>query len=188
MPGPLGSTPIGGNPGGAFVPPVATVQVLPGYNQGGTEDVSWLTEDPTGLTLAPGASETVSVTLDAGDPSITQPGTYTAAVTVTANTPYPATTIPVTMTVQPPTSWGKITGKVTTGASVPVAGATVQIDSWATGYTLTTGIDGSYALWLDQRNNPLTLIVAKDGYRPQTATVTITAGATVVKNWVLVKK
>ena len=174
--------------GGKGTAPVKTVKVLPGYDQGGSEDVTWLSADPTELTLAPGASATIVVTMDAGDPSIAQPGTYTAALTVTADTPYPALTIPVTMTVQPPTSWGKITGKVTTGASVPVAGATVQIDSWATGYTLTTGADGSYALWLDQRNNPLTLIVAKDGYRPQTATVTITAGATVVKNWVLVKK
>lgn len=186
--GALGFYAIGGTPGGLFTAPVKTVKVLPGYDQGGSEDVSWLSVDPTELTLAPGASETIVVTLDGGDPSITQPGTYTAALTVTANTPYPALAIPVTMTVQPPTSWGKITGKVTTGASIPVAGATVQIDSWATGYTLTTGADGRYALWLDQRNNPLTLIVAKDGYRPQVATVTITAGGTVVKNWVLVKK
>jgi hypothetical protein len=32
------------------------------------------------------------------------------------------------------------------------------------------------------------MIVAKDGFKPQTATVKVIAGATVTKNWVLVKK
>ena len=88
---------------------------------------------------------------------------------------------------QPPTGWGKLTGTVSTAAG-PLAGATVQIDSWASGYTLTTGADGTYALWLDTRSNPLTLIVAKDGYKPQTATLKLVKGSTVTKNWVLVKK
>jgi hypothetical protein len=185
--GALGFYAVGGSPGGQFVPPVNTVQLLPGYDQGGATDVSWLSADPTELTLAPGASNTVTVTLNGADPTITQPGTYSAAVTVSADTPYPSASVPVQLTVNPPAAWGKLTGTVST-ATGPLAGATVQIDSWAAGYTLTTGADGSYALWLDTRNNPLTLIVAKDGYKPQTATVKIVKGGTVTKNWVLVKR
>src|SRR6185437_5464376 len=89
--GAVGFYAVGGNPGGAFVPPVDTVQLLPGYDQGGATDVSWLSEDPTELTLAPGASAAVTVTMNGADPAITQPGTYTAALTVSADTPYPST-------------------------------------------------------------------------------------------------
>ncbi len=185
--GALGFFAVGGNPGGAFVPPVNTVQVLPGYDQGGNTDVSWLSEDPTELTLAPGASAPVTVTLNGGDPAITQPGTYSAAVTVSSNTPYPSVSVPVELTVKPPAGWGKLAGTVSTAAG-PLAGATVEIDSWSSSYTLTTGKDGTYALWLDTRNNPLTLIVAKDGYKPQTETVKLIKGSTVTKNWTLVKK
>lgn len=182
---------MGGNPGGSTTPPVATTQLLAGYDQGGSADVPWLGVDPTELTLAPGASATVTVTLDAADPSIAQPGVYTAAVSVGTDTPYAVPDVGVTMTATPPRTWGKIAGTVTTtgaGGSTPVAGATVELDSWAASYTLTTDTAGKYALWIDKRNNPLTAIVAKDGYRPQTAKVTVTAGSTVTKNWVLVKK
>ena len=52
----------------------------------------------------------------------------------------------------------------------------MQINTWATNYTLKTDKNGQYALWLDVRNNPLQLIVAKDGYQPTTSTVKIAKG------------
>jgi hypothetical protein len=111
-------------------------------------------------------------------PAITQPGTYTAQLTVGAKTPYAIPPVAVTMTVNPPGTWGKITGTLTgagcTGSPAPLTGATVQIDSWAASYTLKTDKNGQYALWLDVRNNPLTLIAAKDGWAPQTRNVKIT--------------
>ena len=58
----------------------------------------------------------------------------------------------------------------------------MQINTWATSYTLKTDKDGHYALWLDVRNNPLQLIVAKDGYQPQVTTVKIVKGGTVTVN------
>jgi N-acetylneuraminic acid mutarotase len=187
--GAVGFYAVGGSPGGFLVPPVATVQVLPGYDQGGSTDVPWLSESASTLTLAPGASQAITVTVNAADPSIVQPGTYQAGVTLMTDTPYHLAPVPVSMTVKPPKSWGKVAGTVTvSGTGTPIAGATVEIDSWAASYTLTTGKDGGYALWLDKRNNPLTMIVAKDGFKPQTATVKVIAGATVTKNWVLVKK
>ncbi len=158
---------------------VKSGEVLPGYDQcAATADVPWLSEDKTEVTIQPGKSVKVNVTLDANVPSITQPGTYTAQITIAAKTPYVIPPVDVAMTVNPPGTWGKITGTLTgagcTGAPTPLTGATVQIDSWAATYTLKTDKNGQYALWLDVRNNPLTLIAAKDGWAPQTKTVRIT--------------
>ncbi len=60
----------------------------------------------------------------------------------------------------------------------PIAGATIQIDTWAASYTLKTDKNGYYQLWLDVRNNPLQVIAAKDGFQPQVKTVKITKGGT----------
>jgi hypothetical protein len=188
--GALGFYTVGGGQG-SLTPPLATAQVLPGYTGGPTTDVPWLSESVSTLTLAPGASGTVTVTVDASDATITQPGAYTASLTLSSDTPYQLAAIPVTMTVKPPATWGKITGVVTvtgaSGAPVPLAGATVQIDTWATHYTLHTDINGGYGLWLDYRNNPLTVIVAKDGYQPQVKTVKIKKGATTTASFALLK-
>ncbi|WP_345630807.1 carboxypeptidase regulatory-like domain-containing protein [Rugosimonospora acidiphila] len=180
---------IGGNPGGAFAPPLPIDSVLPGFADcGGASDVPWLSESTTSVTLAPGKSAKVTVTVNAADASITQPGTYTANVAVSTDTPYSTAGVAVSMTVNPPKTWGKITGSVTSAADgSTLAGATVQIDSWATSYTLKTDKNGQYALWLDTRNNPLQVIVAKDGYQPQVGTVKITKGATTTASFALKK-
>ncbi len=180
---------IGGNPGGFLVPPVATSEVLPGFADCGSAaaDVSWLSESATTVTVAPGKSAAVTVTLDASVPDITQPGTYSAGLTIGTDTPYAVGTVPVSMTVNPPKTWGKIAGTVTATDGTPIAGATVQIDTWANSYTLKTDSGGHYALWLDVRNNPLQVIVAKDGYQPQVKTVKIAKGTTTTVNWSLKK-
>ncbi|MDF6040858.1 hypothetical protein LRD69_01470 [Streptomyces sp. JH14] len=52
------------------------------------------------------------------------------------------------MHVKPPKTWGKYTSTVLrsddAGGTVPLAGATVQIDSWAFSYTLKTARDGTF--------------------------------------------
>ncbi|MEV5986628.1 carboxypeptidase regulatory-like domain-containing protein [Streptomyces sp. NPDC052051] len=183
---------VGGNPGGSFTPPISAVEVLPGYEQGGdSSDVTWLSASQESVTVQPGASATVTVTLDASVPEITQPGAYTAALTAKTDTPYANDNIKVTMHVNPPATWGKYTGTVLgadgKGGTAPLAGATVQIDSWATSYTLRTAKDGTFALWLDTRNNPLTVIVAKDGYQPTVTTVKIKKGVAVTGDFTLKK-
>jgi hypothetical protein len=188
--GALGFYTVGGGQG-TFSPPISSANVLAGYDQGGVADVPWLSESATSVTLAPGKSATVTLTFNAADPSIVQPGTYTAALLAGSDTPYQISSIPVTLQVSPPATWGKIAGVIqytdSTGALVPLAGATVQIDTWATHYTLHTDTNGGYALWLDVRNNPLTVIVAKDGYQPQIATVKISKGKTVTETFTLLK-
>ena len=180
---------IGGNPGGAFVPPVADGETLPGFNQcGSSADVPWLSESATELTVAAGKSAKVTVTLNAGISDITQPGLYTAAIGISTDTPYTIPAVPISLTVNPPRTWGKIAGQVTAATGgAPIGGVTVQIDTWATSYTLKTDAAGKYQLWLDTRNNPLQLIAAKDGYQPQTKQVKITKGATTTADFTLKK-
>ena len=188
--GALGFYLVGGGQG-SFVTPLNTAAVLPGYDQGASSDVPWLSESPTSVTIAAGKSAKVTVTLDAADPSIVQPGTYTASLVLGSDTPYQLSSIPVSMQVSPPKTWGEIAGTVqyknSAGTLVPIAGATVQIDTWAASYTLHTDATGAYALWLDVRNNPLTVIAAKDGYQPQVATVKIAKSKTVTTNFNLLK-
>jgi hypothetical protein len=188
--GALGFYKLGGNSASTNAPS-QDAEMLPGYDQGGSVDVTWLSENPTKLTLAPGKSAAVTVSLDAGVDAITQPGTYGASITSQTDTPYMVKPIDVSLTVKPPATWGKVTGTVTgvdsKGNSTPIVGATVEIDSWATSYTLKTDKDGQYALWLDNRNNPLQMIVAKDGYKPQVKTVKVVKGKTVTTNFALQK-
>jgi N-acetylneuraminic acid mutarotase len=165
-------------------------ELLPGQDVcAETVDIPWLSVTPATATLAPGKSATFTVDLNANIPSITQPGTFTATLAVSAAVPTPVAAIPVSFTVNPPPTWGKITGTVTglgcTSGSAPIPGATVQIDTWAASYTLKTDAHGQYALWLDVRNNPLTVIVAKDGWQPQTAQVKIAKKKTATSDYSL---
>ncbi|WP_238335282.1 S8 family serine peptidase [Kribbella amoyensis] len=177
---------VGGSSGGF----TATVdsEALPGLEDcsESSADVSWLSIDKTEATLAPGASTTVKVTLNA---SVDQPGKYLGSVTIGENTPYSVDAVGVTMNVTPPNTWSKllgtVTGVATSGATAPLPGAIVQVDSWAQSYTFITDNQGKYAYWLDRRNNPLTLIAAKDGYKPQTRTTRLLAGEPVVEDFAL---
>jgi carboxypeptidase family protein/Kelch motif protein len=186
--GALGFYTVGGGQG-TFQTPLDTADVLSGYDQGSNNAAPWLKLNTNTVTLAPGASATITATFNAADPSITQPGAYTATLLMDSDTPYQVSAVPVTMTVTPPKTWGKITGVVeftdSTGALVPIPGATVQIDTWAAHYTLHTDVNGGYALWLDVRNNPLTVIAAKDGYQPQVATVKIKKGNVITVSFIL---
>ncbi|WP_323183991.1 carboxypeptidase regulatory-like domain-containing protein [Streptomyces sp. NBC_01221] len=168
---------IGGSPAGWDA--AKSSELLPGYGQ--CVAVPWLSVDKTEVTIQPGESVDVNVSFNANVAEITQPGPFTAELTVSAKTPYGAIpSVPVTLTVNPPKTWGKITGTVTgvgcTGTSAPLTGATVQITSKTASYTLKTDRNGQYMLWLDVSNNPLTVIAAKDGWATQTRSVKITKG------------
>jgi hypothetical protein len=173
---------------GGFAPQ-NSVEQLPGCTACGTADVPWMSESQTQFTLNPGQQATVTVTLNAGDASVTQPGAYTAGLTISDDTPYKTSPVNVTMNVTPPKSWGKITGTVsglacshTTG---PLQGATVQIDGAAANYTLKTDSKGQYAYWINTADNPLTVIAALDGWQPQTSRENIKAQRTISANFTL---
>ncbi|ALO98729.1 galactose oxidase [Streptomyces hygroscopicus subsp. limoneus] len=180
---------IGGSTGGGLYP-TASTEVLTGYDQcDGASDVPWLSEDKTKVTIQPGSSATVTVTLDSGIDAISQPGTYSAQLDIGAKTPYDIPSVPVTFVVSPPKTWGKITGTVTgtgcSGGSAALSGATVQVTGKNANYTLKTDKNGQYVLWLDARNSPLTLVVAKDGWAPQTRTAKITKMSTTTADFTL---
>ncbi|MGW1842855.1 carboxypeptidase regulatory-like domain-containing protein [Streptomyces sp. NPDC001966] len=167
---------IGGSTG-SFVA-FTTSELLPGFDQcADTTDVPWLSKDKTDVTLQPGESVDVTVSFNANLAEITQPGTFTAQLMISAKTPYGIAPVPVTFVVNPPKTWGKITGTVTgtdcTGRLTPLAGATVKITTKAANYTLKTDRAGHYQLWLDVRNNPLTVTASKEGWASQTASAEI---------------
>jgi N-acetylneuraminic acid mutarotase len=179
---------VGGSVGG--VSPIVSGETLPGYGQcAGNFDVGWLTESGTSLSLAPGQSKTVTLTFDAADSSVTQPGAYDAELGLATSTPYPQPPVYVTLNATPPKTWGKITGTLTgancDGTTPALAGAVVQVDTWAGNYTLLTDANGHYGLWLDKRSDPLTLIATGSGWQPQTAKAHVTAGTVTTRNFTL---
>jgi subtilisin family serine protease/N-acetylneuraminic acid mutarotase len=178
---------IGGSLGGFTRIPRS--EVLPGFgNCGSSAEIPWLTADTTEFTLDPDESIQVTLTLDAGAQTVDQPGTYTGRVTAANDSPY-ALALDLTMNVEPPEQWGKVAGAVAgercDGSTVPLPGATIAIDSRASIHTLRTDADGRYALWLDQRHNPLSVIAGLDGWRPEVKEVEIRAGETTNADFVL---
>ncbi|HEY1914370.1 MAG TPA: carboxypeptidase regulatory-like domain-containing protein [Streptosporangiaceae bacterium] len=164
---------------------------LPGYGGCGDDGttVPWLSATPAQRTIPAGGSATVTVTLDGGAAGVTQPGAYTAGLTMSTDTPYAVPAVAATMNVTPPKTWGKVTGTVSgaacDGTTSPLAGATVEVGSWAGDQALITDADGQFALWLDQRSDPLTLIAADDGWRSQTIKVKVKAGQVTTMNFTL---
>ena len=150
----------------------------------------WLTGSPTEFTVAPGASQTVTVTLTARPSAgVLQPGRYTAAFGLLANTPYPIPDVGVEMNVSPPKSWGKVQGTVLgrpcTGGPVPLP-ATVRINSLSNpsvAVTLRADNQGRYAYWLP--SGRYEVIVAREGWVPATARTRVAASAVVTLNFTL---
>jgi Carboxypeptidase regulatory-like domain len=171
-------------------PPTRPVDQLPGFDDcDGAVDVDWLSADPTAATLDPGGTVTVRVRLDSS--VLLQPGSYAAGLVAGENTPYPAPRVGVTFHVTPPPSWGRLTGLVQgvncDGTRAPLPGVTVQINGQGGDWTLLTGSDGRYSYWIDRRANPLTLIVAKDGYQLEVVTVRVRARETVTADFDLTR-
>lgn len=178
-----------GGTAGSFVPsPVS--EILPGYADCGDQDpVGWLRAAPVTVTLEPGQQSDVTVSFDTT--ALTQPGDYTAAIESRDTTPYTAVQVGVALTVSPPQGWGQLTGTVTAAdcgsAAAPLPGATIRIDGRVADHTVRSDLQGRYALWLDERNSPLTLTVVRDGWFPQTAKATVRAGQTTTNDFTLTR-
>ena len=142
-------------------------------------DAPWLFENPiTGTVSADGGLASISVTLDAAQ--VAQPGEYHATLNVNSNDPNNSRIgIPVTMTVNLPSTYGKLQGAVTSLGycdvnTTTLEGAEVLIEGHP--LTLTTDISGTYVLWLDQGTYTVTASYAE--HLAVTTVVTITAQAT----------
>jgi hypothetical protein len=183
---------IGGVSPGQTTPgtyPLTNSVQLAGYGACGGSP--WLTTSPDHLSLAPGQSATIKVTLSAAPRVVSQPGTYTALLQASADTPYPAPTVRASLVATPPASWGALAGTIRGCASSggkPLAGATVQVTGQGgNNWVLTADRNGRYQIWLDTSNNPLTEIVSQPGWRPQAAAVTIKDQKTTTRNFTLSK-
>jgi uncharacterized repeat protein (TIGR01451 family) len=167
---------IGGSIGGFS--PVPSSELYPGLEDcGGVTDVPWVSAAPVEGTLAAdGGSQEIEVTFDAGVEDVDQPGTYQAELRVKSDIPYDVEPVDLTMNVNPPASWGKLTGTITglglcdlPGA--PLANAAVEI---AGVKVLKSSPEGTYGYWLEQGS--YTLNVSAAGYVAQTVDVSVSAG------------
>ncbi|WP_329456735.1 carboxypeptidase regulatory-like domain-containing protein [Streptomyces sp. NBC_01497] len=169
-----------------------TVEHLPGYDQQDRAEVTWLSESRSQVTLQPGASATITVTLDSDVPEIMQPGEYDAQLAFSSNTPYGVPPVAVGLRVAPPKPWatvsGTVLGKTPRGGAVPLAGATVLITGKTGAHTLTTDEHGNYTLALASRENSLTFRVSAAGYQPVTTEVRPKQGSTAHKDFTLKRK
>ncbi|WP_438801892.1 Kelch repeat-containing protein [Catenulispora pinistramenti] len=95
--GALGFYKLGGSASG--IQPTTDVEHLAGYAVDPGVSVPWLAENTTRLTLQPHQRMTVTVTMDADEAKIAQPGTYTADLVFGSSTPYPIPSVTVTLTV-----------------------------------------------------------------------------------------
>ncbi|MFL4901991.1 kelch repeat-containing protein [Streptomyces sp. MMS24-I2-30] len=188
--GALGFYKVGGSTGG--VTPSSVVEGLPGYSVDPTADVPWLRESTRQLTLRPGASATVAVTLDARFPQVTQTGDYYAQLEFGSDTPYPSPAAAVALHVTPPKSWSTVSGTVkgatASGGTAPLAGAGIRVAGHRTSWTASTDKDGHYTLELPFSGMPLTFGVSADGYQPAETEVRLKKGATVAKDVALTRK
>ncbi|GIG64649.1 S8 family serine peptidase [Phytomonospora endophytica] len=145
---------------------------------GGSADVPWLKESVQTATILPGKSKTVRVTTSArAADGVTQPGTYTAGLSVKTGTPYGALAIGVKMLVAPTANLGKlvgtISGKACDGSISVITGAQVQVKNVATGVRtdLKTDAKGNYAWWFAAAKYQV--IVSKDGWAADVAVFTL---------------
>ncbi|WP_435127124.1 carboxypeptidase regulatory-like domain-containing protein [Actinacidiphila sp. bgisy144] len=169
---------------------VNTAELLPGYDQCGTDaGVDWLSESTGQATLAPGHSITVKLSYDLSGVAASQPGIWHARLNVTDNTPYPAQPVDIHVTMKAPSNWGKVSGTVSaqpcgsTAKAIP--GALVGIQGSRAEYTLAVDQAGHYQLWLDVANNPLLVSAAKDGWGPRAAVVKLKKGKTTTQDFTL---
>lgn len=149
-------------------------------------DVAWLTESTTAFTsppgtLPPGQSKAVTLTLNAA--AVDRPGDYIAQLAIRLDAPDQPHPMAITLRVTPPKTWGKLTGTVSgadcSGATPPLSRATVSVQTKRSTVTLWTADDGTWSIWVDKRDQPVTLVVAKDGYAGAVRSVKVDANQAV---------
>jgi len=155
----------------------------------GSGDVKWLDESPAEFDVPVGGTVNVTVTLSATtDAGVTQPGTLTAGIALTTNTPQTFDPVPVTVNVTPPNGWGKLAGALSgtdcSGKNAPLKGV-VFADGKSYSFTLRTDANGNYAFWAPSAANPITLTASASGWIAQNQKTNIRNGKTTIVNFTL---
>ena len=159
---------------------------------GGGLVVPWIQEVPVSGTVTISASRPITIGWQTCIAEVAQPGTYYATLHVSSNAPAnPLLALPVTMTVTAPTSYGKLTGVVSStgycdATPYPIEGGQVYLEG-SSGYTFTLETDaaGTYQRWLGAAESPYTLTVSYPEHPTTTMSVAIVAGATTTQNLTL---
>ncbi|MDW8069660.1 MAG: S8 family serine peptidase, partial [Anaerolineae bacterium] len=117
-----------------------------------TTDVPWLSENPVSGTVPPGSEQVIDVTFDAGVPEVDQPGRYYAQLKIRHDTPYRIPNVPITMTVLPPATWGKLNGTVTglgycDASPAPLKKARVLVESSQRVNVIVTLLSENFESW-----------------------------------------
>ena len=137
-------------------------------------EVPWLTFPNLHPTLAPGATVTTTITLDARH--VATPGTYTARILVhTADLTLAPLIIPVSLTVTDMPNLAGVQGRVTDATTGAPLHATITLPN---GPQLTTHADGGFTLRLPTTTQATTLVAQASGYVSRTLPLTLTAGTT----------
>ncbi len=147
-----------------------------------TVDVPWLTL-PSGplAALAPGATTSVSLTLDAG--MVPGPGVYQGRVLIHgADLSLPPAVVAVTLRVLADPSYAVVSGQVTRASDGVALPATVRVVGGASAQADATG---HYSLTLSPRAAPYDLTISARSYKDATTTVTLTLGAQVTLDFQL---
>jgi hypothetical protein len=170
---------IGGRDGAGSIAYAHNERLYVGYP--GSGDVEWLDQDPQFGVVAPdGGEQEIVVTFDAS--VVTEPGDYFATLRVVSNDPMMGSyNIPVTMTVEPSDTAGRIEGVVQslgycdTDPSL-IEGAEVIISSGANSWTVYTNANGEYGLWLDESYSPVDISVTAPNHTSGAATGVVIVG------------
>jgi subtilisin family serine protease len=166
------------------------INLIEGIQAGFSGEAPWLFEDPiSGTVGSDGGTQSVEITFDASVPEITQPGQYYAELRVEDDTPYDLPSVPITMTINSPTTWGNLTGTVRglgycDANPTPLKNVALLIEaSTGTTWTLETDANGVYQLWLDEAHSPLSVAATRPDHQVgQVANVTITAQMTTIQD------
>jgi len=146
-------------------------------------DVPWLGTDIVSGTVPAGGTQGFATLFSARPAAgVYQPGQYDAGLLVSGD---PSKRVPVIMTVLPPEDWGQLEGTITSlgycdANPAPLEGAEVLIDNGTT-FSLTTGADGAYSVWLEQGIYMVT--VSADEHTGDSVVVLITAQATTIQDF-----
>jgi hypothetical protein len=153
-----------------------------------SDDIPWFEAVPMDGSVDADSTEAMTITFDASVPEVYQPGVYMGELWVQSHDPMnPLYVVPVTMTVSQ--FGGKLEGSVfgwdhcdTVSETLPGA------DLWVEGFSgdatpVIADADGYYQVWLDEGDNPYSIVVGYLGYVEQTITsVDISSGGTTARD------
>ncbi|MFJ2397248.1 carboxypeptidase regulatory-like domain-containing protein [Streptomyces sp. NPDC087843] len=171
----------GGDPQG--LAGTVTAAARSGFGQCEGEDVNWLQENRTTISLAPGQSRQIEVTADAG--VLAAPGSYAATLSMITDTPYVYRPVQVGLKATAPASWAEVSGTVKEAGGAPLAGATVTVSQHGKQFSVTTDSHGHYDV--QRPSGASTLRATADGHRSGTREVVLKRGATTSADFSLAK-